>query len=253
MNDMTSNQAYDNHEYISRILEVGIRCLCSADPDIERLLGNRMGALVPLLEQYICEIERFNPVYHLVKVRNRRELVVKHILDSLGPLGIMLRFTENLGGGSIPPRRFADVGSGAGLPGIPLAIGFPDSEQYGFTLIERMGRRAGFLRNTKAILGLTNVTIEEGEMEKSPSGRFHLITFRAFRPLEPRLLTSLFRLLAPGGVLFAYKGRQETIASEMLRVETVLGSWEQIPLRIPFLEEERHVVVLRPPRQGGIN
>ncbi|MDR0630209.1 MAG: class I SAM-dependent methyltransferase [Treponema sp.] len=134
-------------------------------------------------------------------------------------------------------------------PGIPLALSLLDSEKYRFTLIERMGKRAGFLRNTKAILGLSRVTIEEREMEQSPQGRFHLITFRAFRPLEPKLLTSLFRLLVPGGALFAYKGRQDTITAEMHRVEAALGSWEQIPLWIPFLAEERHLVVLRPPLQ----
>ncbi|MDR2797190.1 MAG: 16S rRNA (guanine(527)-N(7))-methyltransferase RsmG [Treponema sp.] len=244
-------QEYGNHEHTPALLEAGIGCLRRSDPDIERFLGDRTGTLVALLERYIHEIERFNPVYHLVKVRNRQELVVKHILDSLGPLGIILRFTESLRDGRVPalPWRFADVGSGAGLPGIPLAISLRDSEQYGFTLIERMGRRAGFLRNTQAILGLPHVTIEEGEMEKSPSGRFHLIMFRAFRPLEPMLLTSLFRLLVPGGALFAYKGRQEAITVEMHRVEASIGSWERIPLRIPFLEEERHLVVLRPPLQ----
>ena len=251
MNDRTSNQEYGTIEDTATLLGTGIDSLCRLDPDIERLLRDRTEALVALLEQYIQEIERFNPVYHLVKVQNRQELVVKHILDSLGPLGIILRFTESLAGGSEPAltRHFADVGSGAGLPGIPLAISLRDGEKYRFTLIERMGRRAGFLRNTKALLGLPHVTIEEGEMEKSPQGRFHLIMFRAFRPLEPRLLTSLFRLLVPGGALFAYKGRQETITAEIHRVEASLGSWEQIPLWIPFLEEERHLVILRPPLQ----
>ncbi|MHB9292219.1 putative 16S rRNA (guanine527-N7)-methyltransferase [Hollandina sp. SP2] len=251
MDDRTINQEYGNHEHTPALLEAGIASLCRSDPDIERLLGGRPGVLVPLFEQYIREIERFNPVYGLVKVQNRQELVVKHILDSLGPLGIIIRFTESLIDGPAPAytRRFADVGSGAGLPGIPLAISLRDNEHYEFTLIERMGRRAGFLRNTRAILGLTKVTIEEGEMEKAPSGRFHLITFRAFRPLEPMLLKSLFRLLAPEGALFAYKGRQETITAEMHQVEASIGSWEQIPLWIPFLEEERHLVVLRPPLQ----
>jgi 16S rRNA (guanine527-N7)-methyltransferase len=249
MYNRTINQDYGNHEQISALLEAGIASLCRSDPDIERLLGGRTGTLVSLLEQYIREIERFNPVYRLVKVQNRKELVVKHILDSLGPLGIILRFIESLRDGPAFTPRFADVGSGAGLPGIPLAISLREREQYGFTLIERTGRRAGFLRNTQAILGLTKVRIEEGEMEKAPSGRFHLITFRAFRPLEPMLLKALFRLLAPCGALFAYKGRQETITAEMRRVEASMGSWEPIPLWIPFLEEERHLVVIRPPLQ----
>jgi 16S rRNA (guanine527-N7)-methyltransferase len=142
--------------------------------------------------------------------------------------------------------RFADIGSGAGFPGIPLAISFARRETYHFTLIERKGKRAGFLRNTQAVLGLSRVEIEEGEVEKAQVGAFHLITFRALQPLDPRLLTTLFRLLAPGGALFAYKGRGETLDVELRRVETMLGSWERLPLHIPFLEEERHLLVLTP-------
>jgi 16S rRNA (guanine527-N7)-methyltransferase len=119
MHDRIINQEYEKTEYAATLLETGIACLCR-DPDIAGLLRGRTGALAALLEQYIGEIERFNPVYHLVKVQNRQELVVKHILDSLGPLGIILRFTESLADGSEPTRtrRFADVGSGAGLPGV---------------------------------------------------------------------------------------------------------------------------------------
>ncbi|MDR1301593.1 MAG: 16S rRNA (guanine(527)-N(7))-methyltransferase RsmG [Treponema sp.] len=242
MHDPISNQKYGKKD---SPLKAGIAGLCRSDPDIERILGCKLETCIPLFECYIQEIERFNSLYHLVKVQNREDLVVKHILDSLGPLGIMQRFITSLGSGA--PWRFADVGSGAGLPGIPLAISLSEGEHYGFTLIERMGRRAGFLRNTKAILGMTHLTIEEGEMEQSPGGRFHLITFRAFRSLEPALLKALFRLLAPGGALFAYKGRQETIMPEIHRVESCIGGWDLIPLSIPLLEEERHVVVLRPP------
>ncbi|MDR1031036.1 MAG: 16S rRNA (guanine(527)-N(7))-methyltransferase RsmG [Treponema sp.] len=242
MHDQIINQKYGKKD---SPLKAGIEGLCRSDPDIERILGRKLETRIPLFERYIQEIERFNLVYHLVKVQNREDLVIKHILDSLGPLGIMYRFITSLG--SVAPWCFADVGSGAGLPGIPLAISLSDGEHYGFTLIERMGRRAGFLRNTKAILGMTHITIEEGEMEKAPGGRFHLITFRAFRALEPALLKALFRLLAPGGALFAYKGRQETIMPEIHRVASCIGSWDLIPLSIPLLEEERHLVVLRPP------
>jgi 16S rRNA (guanine527-N7)-methyltransferase len=154
----------------------------------------------------------------------------------------MHRFTASLE--SVASWCFADVGSGAGLPGIPLAISLSDGEKYGFTLIERMGRRAGFLRNTKAILGMNQISIEEGEMEKSPQGRFHLITFRG---LEPALLKTLFRLLVPGGALFTYKGRQETIMPELHAGASCIGGWDLIPLSIPLLEEERYMVILRPP------
>jgi 16S rRNA (guanine527-N7)-methyltransferase len=137
--------------------------------------------------------------------------------------------------------RIADVGSGAGLPGIPLAVALPGVR---FTLIERMGRRAGFLRNTLAVLGLGNVELEEMEMEKAGPGRFDLICFRAFRPLEPRLLRSLFRLLAPGGVLAAYKGRREAVDAEMAAAGWT-GPWDCPACPVPGLEEERHLLLLR--------
>jgi 16S rRNA (guanine527-N7)-methyltransferase len=139
--------------------------------------------------------------------------------------------------------RIADVGSGAGLPGIPLAICLPDCR---FTLIERKTRRAVFLRNTLTALGLPNAEVEEWEMEKAPRFCFGLICFRAFHPLDVRLLKMLFRLLAPGGVLAAYKGRQEKIAAEMGAVRDLVGSWEAIPCPVPFLDEERHLVVIAP-------
>ena len=212
-------------------------------------LGLLQDRSLALLTRYVEEIELFNTAYGLVKVRDRRELIVKHIIDSLAPLSLI---------GSIVSKtaRIADVGSGAGLPGIPLAVCMPDAE---FTLIERMGRRAGFLRNVLAVLGLSNARVEEKEMEKfsaSSSKRFDLVVFRAFRPLETGVLKKLFGFLAPGGLLAAYKGRRQTVEEEMAGIpgaakknnaagslETI--SWEIFPLEVPFLEEERHLLLIR--------
>jgi len=198
-------------------------------------LGLSEDRIYELLIKYIKEIELFNQAYGLVKVSDRNELVVKHILDSLAPLNIFL---------SLPNKKIADVGSGAGLPGIPLAICMPDTE---FTLIERMGRRAGFLRNALAVLGLSNVIVEEADMEKlsvSETDGFDLIVFRAFKPLNCGILKGLLRLLGSGGSLTAYKGRRQTIEEEMnLLRETI--HWEILPLEVPFLEEERHLVLIK--------
>jgi len=220
-------------------------------------LGNEERILF-LLVKYIEEIELFNPAYGLVKVKDRRELVVKHILDSLAPVDIIRQLLDKR-----PSPRIADVGSGAGFPGIPLAVCMPGAE---FTLIERMGRRAGFLRDVLAVLGLSNVQVEENEMEKSaqsPSGAscFDLVVFRAFRPLEPAILKGLLKLLAPGGTLAAYKGRREAVEDEMAKLLTAPGkpsgfsgdgagnlSWEILPLQVPFLEEERHLVIINQDR-----
>jgi 16S rRNA (guanine527-N7)-methyltransferase len=230
---------------IDSTLEEGLAALGKSDPDIQKIFASRENDITRLLENYLAEIERFNPVYGLVGAKDRRELVVKHILDSLAPLGIMHRLL----GTFPPPHTIADAGSGAGLPGIPLAICLPGVP---VTLIERMGRRAGFLRNALAVLGLSNTAVEEKEMEKAAAGQFQSITFRAFRPLEPRLLKGLFRLCAEGGVLAAYKGRREKIEEEVAAVKNAIGSWEALPCPVPFLGEERHLLVIKtPPRPSG--
>jgi 16S rRNA (guanine527-N7)-methyltransferase len=191
---------------------------------------------------FIREIERFNGPYGLVKAADRKDLVIRHILDSLAPLehiaGLLSAVTGNSGGPGL-----ADAGSGAGLPGIPLAICLPG---VNCTLIERMTRRADFLRNTLAVLGLSNVTVEEGEIKRAPPGRFALLSFRALTPLEPGMLKDLFRLLVPGGRLAAYKGRREKTEAEIAAAGLCRENWELIPLRVPFLEEERHLAVLSP-------
>ena len=213
-----------------RLLAEGL-ALLREDSDAARTL--------PLLNSYAAEIERRNETLGLVGSRSRRDLMIRHILDSLSPLDILRGLMRGMGGAV----EIADVGSGAGLPGIPLAIALPDCR---FTLIERKTRRSVFLRNTLAVLGLPNAAVEEREMEKAPRFRFDLIVFRAFRPLEPAILRGLFRLLRGNGVLAAWKGRREKIEAEMGAVQAMVGSWEAIPCPVPFLEEERHLALIRP-------
>jgi 16S rRNA (guanine527-N7)-methyltransferase len=165
-----------------------------------------------------------------VGTSDTNELVIKHILDSLAPLGIISGFS---------PSQIADAGSGAGLPGIPLAIAL---QECNFTLIERMGRRAGFLLNTKAALALSNVDIEEKELEKTAPGIFNLVTFRAFKPLDSKLLKTLFKICAPAGIIAAYKGKRDKIEAEMA---PLCIEHEIIPYSVPFLNEERHLLVIK--------
>jgi len=220
------------------VLAEGLERLCR-DEGMDRLIAPRRSAMFTLLVQYIQLIEQYNAALSLVGTDNRHGLIVRHILDSLAPLGVI---------SSLLGTNFtvADVGSGAGLPGIPLAIALPN---VAFTLIECKGRRAGFLRKTKAELGLANVTVEEGEMEKAKTGRFSLVTFRAFKPLEPKLLKCLFRLCAPGGTLAAYKGRVEKIKVEMTALEKaqpdMVGRWQLIPCPVPFMDEQRHLLIIK--------
>jgi 16S rRNA (guanine527-N7)-methyltransferase len=223
-----------------KLLSEGIHALRQKDVDIDKLIGSRNEEFIQILRQYIAEIELFNPAYNMVGTNETRELITRHILDSLAPLGIITRLINGSGA-----PRIADIGSGAGLPGIPLALAMPKCE---FTLVERMGRRAGFLWNTKAILRLSNVTVEEGELEKM-SGTFRLVTFRAFKPLEPKLLKALFRVCEDGGVIAAYKGQREKIEQEMAplgKLPTTDFAWEAVSYDVPFIDDERHLLIIKP-------
>jgi 16S rRNA (guanine527-N7)-methyltransferase len=223
-------------------LAEGILALRRGDEEIERLISPKNDEIIALLERYIKEIELFNKAYGLVGTDDRDELIIKHILDSLAPLGIISRLLAETGKKE-ERAQIADAGSGAGLPGIPLSIVLRDC---GFTLIERMGRRAGFLLNTKAVLGLSNVTVEEKELERADKGRFSLVTFRAFKPLEPKLLETLSGACQSGGIIAAYKGKREKTEQEMAKIEKYRDKWEIIPYKVPFLnEDERHILVIK--------
>ncbi|MCL2196435.1 MAG: 16S rRNA (guanine(527)-N(7))-methyltransferase RsmG [Treponema sp.] len=220
------------------LLLEGIEILCGDDSDIELLIAPNKDRIVTLLCQYINEIETFNPAYGLVGATGTNEIIIKHILDSLAPLGIISRLCASQCEKSV---AIADAGSGAGLPGIPLAIAMPDAS---FTLIERMERRAGFLLNTKAVLSLANADVKESELEKVTSGQFDMITFRAFAPIEPKLLKTLTRACKPHGTIAAYKGRREKIEEELATLQNSGFNYEIIPYKVPFLDEERHLLIL---------
>ncbi|MDR0465102.1 MAG: 16S rRNA (guanine(527)-N(7))-methyltransferase RsmG [Treponema sp.] len=237
---------------IDKFLCEGIEILRKSDEELNRLISARSDEILSLLAVYINEIEFFNRAYGLVGTEDRQELIIKHILDSLSPAGIISRLlTEKNTGINIDSHhgkgiKMADAGSGAGLPGIPLAITMPSSH---FTLIERMGRRAGFLLNTIAALSLSNITVTENELEKT-NGSFDLITFRAFKPLEPKLFRTLRKLCAPSGIIAAYKGKREKIEMEITAMtannkQEIAWDWEIIPYTVPFLNEERHLLVIK--------
>jgi len=224
------------------------------------------GRLLDGLARYGEEIEFWNPAYGLVGAEGE-ELVVKHLLDSLAPLSIIRGLLDRVaaarggvggrdpsqasfgaawaaaaGSGGMASLRLADLGTGAGLPGIPLALAMPDIE---VSLVERMGKRVRFLENEKVALGLANVSIQEREVERA-EGRFDLLTFRAFRPFERKLFKKVFALCEPDGYVVAYKGRRDKAEAELPEIAGLYSSAEILPVTVPFLTDERCVVILRP-------
>jgi 16S rRNA (guanine527-N7)-methyltransferase len=189
-----------------------------------------------LLEQYLDELERWNPRFGFVKADSRKELVVKHVLDSLSAWP---QVREAAAGGAV-----LDVGSGAGFPGIPLAIALREP----FSLLERSAKKVSFLRTCKALLGLTRVDVVPGDLAAAAAtstAGFSVVTFRAVAPLS-RFLDDSRKSGLRFRTVVAYKGRIERAYDEIDDVRRSHDGLraDVVPVTVPFLDEERCLVVL---------
>jgi 16S rRNA (guanine527-N7)-methyltransferase len=170
-------------------------------------------------------LEKWNRVYNLTSIGNPRDRVALHLLDSLAVLPYLR--------GS----RVLDVGTGAGFPGIPLAVFKPNSE---FVLVDSNSKKTRFVQQAVIELGLANVRVEQTRIEAFEAGEgFDVITSRAFASLVD-FLAGTRRLLKPGGIILAQKGRLEDDELGRLRGVTT----ELIRLDIPGVDAERHLVAI---------
>lgn len=201
------------------------------------------------LDGYIKELMLFNAAYDLVGAENYDQIVVNHVLDSLAPWHFIQELALERQTGRQEPVQIADIGSGGGLPGIPLAIVLP---HWQFVLVERMSKRCAFLENCAAVLGLANVRVENLQAEQVELGSFDVATFRAFRPLDKKMIRTLLKTIKPDGVLAAYKAKKESIEAEMESISSVVPQYITKPLTVPFLENhQRHLVLIHPPLTEG--
>ncbi len=185
-------------------------------------------ALAPRLLDYLALLERWNRTYNLTAIRDPREMLVKHLLDSLA----MARFVES--------GRLADLGTGPGLPGIPLAIARPGLQ---VALVESNGKKARFLREAVRSLSLGNARVIESRAEAvAEPGGFELITARALDRLAG-ILDVGGHLLAPGGRLLAMKGVHP--ADEIAELPPGWVASAVHTLSVPGLPAERHLVEVR--------
>ncbi len=211
-------------------------------------------ALAQKMETYIKEIILFNSAYNLTNTSDHDELVVRHIFDSLAAWPEISAVLKTKSAVVEPvettaaPLVFADIGSGGGLPGIPLAAAFACAgiEKVRFELIERMEKRCSFLENCAAILGLKNVKVINSEAERVADQAYDLITFRAFRPLDKKMTKTLLRIVKTGGRLCAYKAKLENIKEEMSAIKELVPDYEVKALTVPGLEDsERNLVIIK--------
>ncbi len=186
----------------------------------------------PLLD-YLALLLRWNQTYNLTAVRDPLEMVDKHLLDSLA----MHPYVDAIAatGGAL-----ADLGTGAGLPGIPLAIAKPGLR---VTLVESNGKKARFMREAVRKLGLADVRIAESRIEAlDQPASFDAITARALATL-PLIIELGGHLLKPEGCLLAMKGVYP--ADEIAALPAGWSVTGSHPLRVPGLDAERHLLVVR--------
>lgn len=193
-------------------------------------------SLSPPLRRYLDLLARWNRTYNLTAIRDPGEMVTLHLLDSLSMHAHMAGV-----------RRLADLGTGAGLPGIPLAIALPALE---VTLVESNGKKARFLREAVRQLGLSNARVAESRAEAvDMPAAFDAITARAMATLGDILAVGA-HLLAPGGRLLAMKGVRPDAEIAELPAGWVVEAIH--PLAVPGLAAERHLVVVgRAPPDGA--
>ncbi|WP_033928993.1 16S rRNA (guanine(527)-N(7))-methyltransferase RsmG [Vibrio cholerae] len=177
---------------------------------------------------YVQLLDKWNKAYNLTSVRDPMEMLVKHILDSLV-------VCPHLVG-----ERFIDVGTGPGLPGIPLAIMHPDKE---FVLLDSLGKRIRFLKQVIHELKINNVLPVQSRVEEfDPESGFDGVLSRAFASMTDMVNWCQHLPKPNGGVFLALKGVRPD--DEI----TLLPEWCSVTdikaLQVPELEGERHLVIL---------
>ncbi|MBT43415.1 MAG: 16S rRNA (guanine(527)-N(7))-methyltransferase RsmG [Idiomarina sp.] len=194
---------------------------------IESLLmldENQLGQLVQLIEQ----LDKWNKAYNLTSVRDPKQMVSRHIVDSL----IISPFLTG--------DRFIDVGTGPGLPGLPLAIANPDKS---FVLLDSLGKRIRFIRQVCHQLGIKNVQAVQSRVEDytEQNNSFDGVLSRAFASLDD-MLTWCKHLPKNNGKYLALKGQypQQELdeLSEQYKIEQISS------LNVPGVDGDRHIVVI---------
>lgn len=190
----------------------------------------RLGQLLA----YLALIARWNRVYNLTAVRDPQEMLTQHLLDSLAAVPPLRRHT----GGA--PARVLDVGSGAGLPGVVFAIACPELQ---VTCVDTVAKKATFIRQVAAELGLRHLRAEHARIETLAPARADVVTSRAFASLQDFVsLTEAH--LAPGSVWLAFKGKAPT--EEIATLPATVEVFHVEQLDVPGLQAERCLVWLRP-------
>ncbi|MGY6121754.1 16S rRNA (guanine(527)-N(7))-methyltransferase RsmG (plasmid) [Paraburkholderia strydomiana] len=192
------------------------------------------GAQLSKLLDYVALLAKWNAVYNLTAIRDPRQMLIQHILDSLSIVPHLVQRN---------PGTVLDVGSGGGLPGIVLAIVRPD---WGVTVNDIVHKKTAFQAQAKAELGLTNLSVVTGRVETlrpgaEVSAKFDVIVSRAFAELAD-FVTLARHLVAEQGAILAMKGVRPD--DEIGRLPAGAHVEQIIRLDVPFLDAERHLLTV---------
>ncbi len=181
-----------------------------------------------LLLSYVGLLHKWNRAYNLTAVRQPEAMIERHLLDSLSVVPY------------IQGQNIADVGTGPGLPGMVLAIVYPEKQ---FILMDSNGKKTRFLQQVKQELGLDNIAIYNGRVETYPQQQhFDTVISRAFASLNA-MLTWTRSLGAADARFLAMKGVYPE--QELLEIPTDFQLLTSYPLQVPRCEAERHLLVFR--------
>lgn len=184
---------------------------------------------VQLLIQYVELLHKWNKAYNLTSVRDPQQMLVKHIMDSL------------MVGEVLQGENFIDVGTGPGLPGIPLAILYPERN---FVLLDSLGKRITFLRQVVFQLKLTNVEPIKARVEEYlVETPFDGVLSRAFSSLNDMVSWCSHLVTVEQGQFFALKGQYPT--DELVELPENIKLVSSHIITVPELVGERHVIVLK--------
>ena len=209
---------------------------------IQDLGLNLIDSNISDLELFLQEMDRWNQVHNLTAIEGEQESIRLHLIDSIAVLPIMRQFLKEAS------PKIADLGSGGGLPAIPIAIVQPE---WHLTLIEAVRKKTAFLQHVRGKLKLKNIEVLSERVEDvavHQKAQFDAVISRAFTNLA-RFLDLSLPFLKPNGLVFAMKGKR---ADEEMQ-EVCMDDWQLLadePLHIPNLSVERRFLVLRPMRKS---
>ena len=196
------------------------------------------------LLDYVRLLDKWNRVYNLTAVRDPAEMVTRHLLDSLTVLPFLDKELDKESAKETGGKRILDVGTGAGLPGIPLALmsAKPHPERE-FVLLDSNSKKTRFMQQAVAELGLKNVQVVHARTESfHPDQGFDVVVSRAFASVAD-MLAGAGQHCVPGGVMLAMKGADP--AAELVDLDEAFELEQVHRLTVPGLAEERHLVCLR--------